>query len=158
MGLKRPGSQVSALLVALIGGPSHAADWEQVLEETDWASAEVETTLLMSEYLQVDTINPPGGELLGAQFIADVLEAEGLSSTIVPLEDNRASVFSRLPGQGEEGALCLLSHIDVVPAERAHWQTDPLSGQVQDGYLWGRGALDMKGFGALQLQAFRMLH
>ena len=131
---------------------------QQALDQTDWATAEVETTLLMSRYLATDTVNPPGNETQGAQFIADILTKEGLSSQIVEFAPGRSSVFSRLKGSGEEGALCLFSHIDVVPAEEEHWEVDPLSGQIKDGYLWGRGALDMKGTGALQLQVFRMLH
>ena len=131
---------------------------QEVLENTDWARAEVESTLLMSRYLATDTVNPPGNEALGAQFIAETLAEEGLESRIVEFAPGRASVFSKLQGNGEEGALCLFSHIDVVPAEEAKWSVGSLSGRIQDGYLWGRGALDMKGAGALQLQDFRMIH
>ena len=70
----------------------------------------------------------------------------------------RDSLFAKLEGTGNEGALCLLSHIDVVPAEEAAWTHPSNSGAIREDAIWGRGALDMKGTGALQLQVFRMLH
>ena len=87
------------------------------------AAAEVEASLLLAEYLQVDTTNPPGNETAGAQFLADQLEQEGISSTLTAFAPGRDSLFAKLEGTGNEGALCLLSHIDVVPAEEAAWMS-----------------------------------
>lgn len=146
---------LGGLSIAQAAGASHAA--EEHLRDTDWASAEVETALLVSQYLRTDTTNPPGNESAGAEFIEGILEAEGLQSTRVALADGRESLFARLEGEGQEGPLCLVSHIDVVSAEPELWSVPPDSGRLQDGAVWGRGALDMKGAGALHLQTFRML-
>jgi acetylornithine deacetylase/succinyl-diaminopimelate desuccinylase-like protein len=133
----------------------HVQAW---IDATDMAAAEVEASLLIAEYLRVDTTNPPGNEAAGAHFLAAQLEADGIPSTLTAFAPGRESLIAKLEGQGDEGALCLLSHIDVVAAEAEAWTHPPQSGILKDGAIWGRGAIDMKGTGALQLQVFRMLH
>jgi acetylornithine deacetylase/succinyl-diaminopimelate desuccinylase-like protein len=117
------------------------------------ARAGREAIELLSDYLRVDTSNPPGNEARGARFLASVLEREGIAHELVDHGHGRASLIARLPGSGPEPPLCLLSHIDVVPADPAKWRTGraPFDGVVADGYVWGRGALDMKGLGVLEL-------
>lgn len=127
----------------------------------DWPAAGAEAVQVLQAYLRVDTQNPPGHETLGTDFLAAELQKDGLASRVVEFEPGRGSLIARLPATVPSGEkpLCLLSHVDVVPAEAATWPTDtgPLSGALVDGVLWGRGALDMKGLGVLELQVFRLL-
>lgn len=118
----------------------------------DWAAAGDETAALLSEYLQVDTLNPPGNEERGADFLAAKLAAAGIQSEKVQHAPGRASLIARLDGADLEPPLCLLSHIDVASAEPERWPEGkgPLSGAIVDGVVWGRGALDMKGLGAVE--------
>ncbi len=120
----------------------------------DWSSAGDEASGLLSDYLQVDTVNPPGNETRGAEFLAAALAREGIESEIFEFEPGRGSLVARIPGDGSEAPLCLMSHIDVVTSEPEHWPEGkgPLSGTIdEEGVIWGRGALDMKGMGAIEL-------
>ena len=119
----------------------------------DWEKLGEEAVSLLSEYLSIDTTNPPGNELPGAEFLASVLAEEGIDHRIYESEPGRASIIARLKGTSEGKAFILLSHIDVVPAEADKWEVHPFSGEVSDGYIWGRGALDMKGMGIMELVA-----
>lgn len=122
----------------------------------DWAAAGDETARLLADYLRVDTLNPPGNEERGADFLADLLAREGIPSEKVVHAPGRASLIARLEGSGAEPPLCLMHHIDVASAEPSRWPADrgPLSGALDaDGYLWGRGALDTKGLGAVEVMA-----
>ena len=124
----------------------------------DFAKAGDEVVTVLSDYLKVNTINPPGNETRGASFFAELLAKEGITSTVHEFAPGRGSLVARLPARGPVTAkpLCLLSHLDVVSATDADWPADaqPLSGAVKDGFVWGRGALDMKGMGALELMTF----
>jgi acetylornithine deacetylase/succinyl-diaminopimelate desuccinylase-like protein len=111
----------------------------------------------LAAYLRVDTINPPGNETAGVEFLAAIFEAEGVEYETAESALGRGNIWARIPG-GEEPGLLLLHHIDVVPADRERWTTDPLGGETRDGYLYGRGALDTKGLGIVHLQAFLALH
>lgn len=121
--------------------------------QVDWRSAGDEAALLLSRYLQIKTVNPPGNEAEGARFLAGVLSSEGISSEVLEFAPGRGSLMARLEGRGDEPPLCLLSHIDVVGAEADHWDSGkgPFSGAIEGGYVFGRGALDMKGMGILEL-------
>lgn len=127
------------------------------LPTLDWNALGDQTAELLSRYLQVDTRNPPGNEMAGVRFLAAELEKAGIASTVVDLGDERGSLIARLPGSGQQKPLCLLSHIDVVTVEESRWTVPPLGGLVKDGYVWGRGALDMKGMGALELMTLLQL-
>lgn len=118
----------------------------------DWNAARDETAALLSAYLQVDTVNPPGNEARGADFLAARLAEVGIASERMEHAPGRESLIARLPGSGAEAPLCLLSHIDVAAVEPEHWTAGrgPLSGTIADGRVWGRGALDMKGLGAVE--------
>jgi acetylornithine deacetylase/succinyl-diaminopimelate desuccinylase-like protein len=121
----------------------------------DWNATGDEAVNVLSDYLKVDTRNPPGNETRGARFFADLLEKEGITSSIHEFAPGRGSLVARLKATGPvtDKPLCLLSHLDVVTAEDAEWPPDaqPLSGAIKDGFVWGRGALDMKGMGVLEL-------
>lgn len=113
-------------------------------------------------YLQVDTINPPGNESRGVAYLGNLLDQAGIPHESVESAPGRGNLWARLRGTPDadgntQPALVLLHHIDVVPANAAHWTVDPLSGEQVDGYIYGRGAIDTKGLGIVQLQAFLAL-
>ncbi len=112
-------------------------------------------TDLLREHLQnlirIDTTNPPGGETAACRYIADVLDRAGIEHRIYEPEPGRGSIVARLRGDGSARPLLLLSHLDVVPAEPEEWSRDPFGGELAEGEVWGRGALDCKGAVALWL-------
>lgn len=112
-----------------------------------------EAVELLSQYLQIDTTNPPGNENKGAEFLARILKREGIECKTYEASPGRVSIKAVWPGTGEKGALILLNHIDVVPARAEEWSVHPFSGAVKDGFIYGRGALDMKSLGILELLA-----
>jgi acetylornithine deacetylase/succinyl-diaminopimelate desuccinylase-like protein len=116
-----------------------------------------EAVAWLQAYLRVDTINPPGNEAAGVRFFKAIFDAEGIPYETVESAPGRGNIWARLEG-GEQPSLMLMHHMDVVPANRASWHTDPLSGEIKDGHLVGRGALDMKSSGILHLAAFVELH
>ena len=120
-------------------------------------SIEDEAVVWLQEFIQVDTVNPPGNESRAVDFYAAIFDAEGISYETAESAPGRGNIWARLAG-GDEPALILLQHTDVVPADREYWSTDPLSGEIRDGYIWGRGARDMKGTGISQLATFISLH
>lgn len=111
----------------------------------------------VQEYVRINTINPPGNEIAGARFLAAIFEAEGIPYEMVESAPGRGNIWARLEG-GDEPGLLLLHHIDVVPADPSYWTTDPLSGDIRDGLLYGRGTLDTKASGIVHLAAFLGLH
>ena len=122
----------------------------------DWDSLARESQSVLSAYLRVNTTNPPGNEILGARFLKSILDREGIESQILDtteLGPDRANFYARLRGSGSKKAIALVHHIDVVPVNPASWSVDPFSGITRDGYIWGRGAIDMKGNGIAQLMA-----
>ncbi len=107
----------------------------------------------LQEYIQIDTTNPPGNERAAADFLAGILEREGIASRVLESPAGRASLLARLEATAPSGgALVLVHHIDVVPADGA-WQVEPFSGRRHEGRVWGRGALDVKGLGIAHLAA-----
>ncbi len=122
----------------------------------DWPSYAREAQTVLSNYLQVNTTNPPGNEMLGARFLKAILDREGIEAQLLDTTEigtNRANLYARLRGNGSKKAIALVHHIDVVPVTLASWSVDPFSGIAKDGYIWGRGAIDMKGNGVAQLMA-----
>jgi len=120
-------------------------------------SIDEEAVAWLQEYIRIDTINPPGNESRAVDFYARIFTTEGISFQTAESAPGRGNIWARLEG-GDEPALILLQHTDVVPADPKFWTTDPLSGDIRDGYLWGRGTLDMKGTGISQLATFLSLH
>ncbi len=122
----------------------------------DYAALREETAQRLSEYLRINTSNPPGNELAAARWLADVLAKEGIQGSILDTAElgaGRANFYARLPGTGGGKAIALMHHMDVVPATPKDWSVDPFAGTIKDGHVWGRGALDMKGHGIIQLMA-----
>ena len=116
-----------------------------------------EAVLWLQEYLQVDTVNPPGNESRAVDFYAKIFKNEGIEFNSAESAPGRGNIWARIKGGGKP-ALILLQHTDVVPANMNFWTRDAFSGEIHDGYIWGRGALDMKGTGISQLAVFLSLH
>lgn len=104
-------------------------------------------------YLRIDTSNPPGNESSGATFLQQLLRKEGIDAKLVGSRAGRQSVYARIVSGSQEPALLLLHHIDVVPVIASQWTRPPFAGLRVNGYLWGRGALDVKSLGIAQLMA-----
>ena len=113
-----------------------------------------EAVELLSQYLKIDTTNPPGNEILGVAFFARIFEQEGIAYKTYEASTGRGSIKAEIKGTGEKGTIILLNHIDVVPAKASEWSVYPFGGEVKDGFIYGRGALDMKSLGILELLAF----
>src|SRR5262249_26686190 len=103
-----------------------------------------EVTDLLQRLVRVDTTNPPGNETAAAELLRDYLDASGIRCELIAKAPERANLVARIPG-GDGPSLLLLSHTDVVLADPAEWSVPPFSGELRDGQVWGRGALDMKG-------------
>jgi acetylornithine deacetylase/succinyl-diaminopimelate desuccinylase-like protein len=104
-----------------------------------------EAVELLRELLRLNTVNPPGNETVAAELLRAYLEDSGVACELYALEPDRANLVARIPGRGDGPSLLLLSHTDTVVADRDEWSVDPWSGELRDGCVWGRGALDMKG-------------
>ena len=125
----------------------------------------------MQEYLRIDTTNPPGNEMKAVEFYKKILDAEGIENRVFEFTPGRGDLWARLPatadgnsnvsqnqgGVGHPRPIILLNHMDVVTSDAAHWKVPPFSGEIHDGYLWGRGAQDMKDEGLAQLVVMVML-
>jgi acetylornithine deacetylase/succinyl-diaminopimelate desuccinylase-like protein len=103
-----------------------------------------EVTDLLSRLIQLDTTNPPGNETAAAELLREYLEASGVECELYARVPERASLVARIRGTGDGPSLMLLSHTDVVLADPGEWSVPPFSGEVREGEVWGRGALDMK--------------
>ncbi|MEN6614990.1 MAG: M20/M25/M40 family metallo-hydrolase [Syntrophorhabdus sp.] len=112
------------------------------------------TVELLRDFLRINTTNPPGNEEKAALFIGDILKREGLSSEIYLAAPGRANILSRIKGRVSSKPIILLGHIDVVPAKRDEWSYDPFAAEVKDGFIYGRGTIDMKAQVICQLVAF----
>ena len=121
-------------------------------EQEDPLDREAVDTLL--SYLRIDTTNPPGNETAGARFLQSLFQKNGLNATLVGADPKRQSVYVRMPSGSNEKALLLLHHIDVVPAG-PDWTKPPFAALQSGGYIWGRGALDIKSLGIAE--AFAMI-
>ncbi|MGH7933898.1 MAG: M20/M25/M40 family metallo-hydrolase [Candidatus Binataceae bacterium] len=120
----------------------------------DYGKLAQEAAQLLTEYIQINTTDPPGDELPAANLLKEKFLAAGIPATVWQPQNGRGIVAARLHGIGHHTkAIVLLSHMDVVPANPKEWSVPPFSGQVKDGYLWGRGALDDKGPGVIELMA-----
>nr|BFE77646.1 hypothetical protein GCM10020093_002470 [Planobispora longispora] len=103
-----------------------------------------EVAQICSDLIRFDTTNPGSGERPAAEYVAGLLSGAGIEPVVFESAPRRTSVVARIPGDSPE-ALLIHGHLDVVPAEPADWRVHPFSGEVADGCVWGRGAVDMKG-------------
>jgi len=123
-------------------------DWDQLLEEA---------IHYLQEYLRIDTVNPPGNEVEGARFFKNIFDAESIPCQVFEPSPGRGSLLATLKGTSKKRPILLLNHIDVVPVEKERWTVDPFEGIVQDGYLYGRGALDDKSMGIIEMMTLLIL-
>ena len=168
----------SAVIVTIVGvmlaSPSYG-------EESAMPSSRISDTHLreysdlaeswMQQYLRIDTTNPPGNEMRGVEFFKKILDEEGIENRVFEIEPGRGDLWARIPAnagqnpqvsqnRGEVGhprPIILLNHVDVVTSDASHWKVPPFSGELREGYLWGRGAQDMKDEGLAQLVVMVML-
>lgn len=110
-----------------------------------------EALALLQGLLRIDTTNPPGNERAAAEALAASLREDGIEPVLLDAAPGRTNLVARLPARGTPvgGPLLLAAHLDVVPAERERWERDPFGGEIADGFVWGRGAIDMKNFAAM---------
>ena len=129
----------------------------------------------MQQYLRVDTTNPPGNEMRAAAFYKKILDQEGIENRTFEYAPGRADLWARLPHTEKKPTsaaknaaemehpdvhprpIIFLNHMDVVTSDASHWKVPPFSGEIRDGYIWGRGAQDMKDEGLAQLVVLVML-
>ena len=109
---------------------------------------------LLQRLIRFDTTNPPGNEVECISFISDLLAGSGIKTTILARTPERPNLIARLSGQGNASPLLLYGHVDVVTTKNQKWQHPPFEAKIADGFIWGRGALDMKGGIAMMLSAF----
>src|SRR2546423_3250702 len=144
--------RATCVLVFCLSGTSLQAQSRTI----DWDALARESQSVLADYLRVNTTNPPGNEILGARFLKGILDREGIEAHILDTAElgaNRSNLYARLRGNGSKKAIALVHHMDVVPVTPASWSVDPFSGVIKDGYIWGRGAIDMKSHGIAQLMA-----
>jgi acetylornithine deacetylase/succinyl-diaminopimelate desuccinylase-like protein len=116
-----------------------------------------EVTNLLCDLIRINTTNPPGNEIEAAKYLAGTLEKEGFKCELFESTPGRGSIITRLKGTGEKPSLLLLSHLDVVAANPKEWSVDPFEGVVKNGFVWGRGALDMKSMTTMEVMVMKLL-
>jgi len=129
------------------------------IDKVDWPSVLEESLELFRTLLRFDTTNPPGDEIEAARWLHELFTTEGIDSELLESAPGRGNVVARLRGDGSGGDPILLSaHLDVVPADPARWTHPPFAAEIHDGYLWGRGTIDMKNMAAMEVTAMLLLH
>lgn len=123
----------------------------------NWDAIREETMGYLQHLLRIDTTNPPGNETRAAEFIADILKRDGIEPMILESAPARGNLVARLNGDGRAAPLLLMAHLDVVPAESDGWTHPPFAGDIADGFVWGRGALDTKELAAMELMVMLLL-
>lgn len=123
----------------------------------DWPAVQAEALDYLVRYLRIPSVNPPGNEAPAARFLGGIIEAAGVPCEYIETQPNREIVVARLSGNGAKGTLMLCNHSDVVPVEEQFWEVPAFEGLVRDGFVYGRGAVDMKGAGIMQLITFLLL-
>lgn len=109
---------------------------------------------ILQRLIQFNTTNPPGNEAACINYIRELLNEAGIESTLIAKDPHRPNLIARISGEGKAPPLLMYGHVDVVTTENQPWQHPPFEGKLIDGYVWGRGALDMKGGVAMMVAAF----
>ena len=143
---------VVVLLLSVSPCSASDIDWS-----IDWKGAQAEAVQLLQELIRIDTTNPPGNERVAALHLQKLLEAEGIETRLLDVAPGRANLYARIKGDGSRRPLILLSHTDVVMAEPERWSVPPFSGEIRNGFVYGRGASDMKGTAAVHVTLMRLL-
>jgi acetylornithine deacetylase/succinyl-diaminopimelate desuccinylase-like protein len=148
---------LSAILVlGALGGSGDAGE-----SAPDWVAVSKEAVDLLQRYVRIKSVNPPASTAETAELLRQVLTQEGIEVRTFEAAPGKVNLLARLPattsGDARRGSVLLLQHMDVVPADASHWPVDPFAGEVKDGHLYGRGALDMKGLGVIHLLSMLLL-
>jgi len=124
----------------------------------EWENIFSEAVNYLCELIRFKTVNPPGNEKPAADYLAEILSKNGLEPKVLESAPGRGNVIARLKGTGEKPPILLDGHLDVVSADpESDWKHPPFSGKIADGYIWGRGALDMKQTVVMNLMAILSL-
>jgi acetylornithine deacetylase/succinyl-diaminopimelate desuccinylase-like protein len=127
-------------------------------QDVDWKTTVAEAVDTLQHYIRFNTTVPPGDVKEAADFLQGILEREGITVTRYEASSGKSNLSARLKGTGDGKPILLLHHMDVVPADASRWDpVNPFGGEIKEGHIWGRGAIDMKGTGVLQLYAFLTL-
>src|ERR1051326_160586 len=110
----------------------------------NWEAMQKEALALFEQYLKIDTTNPPGNETRAARFFEAICQKEGIEHEVFESAPGRGTFWARLRGDGSQRPIILLNHTDVVPHSREFWTVDAFSAAKKDGFIYGRGAMDMK--------------
>ena len=123
----------------------------------DWSAVHAEALDIFVNYLRIPSVNPPGNEAPAARYLGSLIEAEGIAVEYIETSPGREIVVARITGDGSKRPLMLCNHLDVVPVEERFWTVPAFEGVIKDGKVYGRGAVDMKSGGVMQLMAFLLL-
>jgi len=123
----------------------------------DWDSIQNEAVQYLQQYIRINTENPPGNETGAAIFFKKIFDQENIPCQLYEPFPGRGSILATLKGDGSKRPLLLLSHMDVVPVEKDGWEVPPFEGVMKDGYLYGRGTLDCKSLGIIEMMALLTL-
>ena len=140
----------AALCSLLLGITVLASSPTQAQSSINWDSLQKEAVELFVQYLKIDTTNPPGNETRAANFFAELCKREGIEHQVFEPFPGRGTLWARLKGNGSQRPIVLLNHTDVVPHSPEFWSVTAFSGQIKDGFIYGRGAQDMKSVGMAQ--------
>lgn len=151
------GKRVIGVLLLLLFNASPIARAQSLRDNLNWPAYQDLAVDLMRQFLRINTSNPPGNEIEAARFFKAIFDKEGLPSEIFEYKPGRANIIARYKGSGSKRPIVLLNHTDVVTADPKAWRVDPFSAEIIDGSIYGRGALDMKGEGLLQLMTMIIL-
>ena len=123
----------------------------------DWKAVETEAVKTIQDYVRINTSNPPGDVTKAADFLMAIFQRQGIPAQRFESGPGRSIVLARLKGAGTAKPILLMHHMDVVPTDPSRWQHQPFGAEIADGRIWGRGTIDMKGLGVVQLMAFLSL-
>lgn len=149
-GLRQQAARCSRIFIVLVAACFATA------AEPDWSAIDRSAVELLQQYIRIESIDPPANTAEAANFIKRILEENGIPARLYPSGPNgQTNLVARIAGRDRsKKPLLLMNHLDVVPVDRKAWKVDPFAAVIQNGEIWGRGAMDMKGIGIEQLVAF----
>jgi len=150
VGYREKAARCSRIFVGLLAASVAVA------AEPDWNAINNSAVDLLQQYIRIESIDPPANTAEAANFIKRILEENGIAAQLYPSGPNgQTNLVARLAGRDHsKKPLLLMNHLDVVPVDRKAWKVDPFAAVIQNGEIWGRGTMDMKGIGMEQVMAF----
>jgi acetylornithine deacetylase/succinyl-diaminopimelate desuccinylase-like protein len=141
---------LGGLLIAILATSTFTSKANASDPKINWEEIQQEALNLFVQYLKIDTTNPPGGEIRAANFFAEICQREGIEYKVFEPFPGRGNIWARVRGDGSLKPVILLNHLDVVPYSREFWSVGAFDGVIKDGFIYGRGAMDMKSLGMAQ--------